>query len=84
MEQTEQNVREAAYRTWIAEGRPEGSKLAEWMNRHHLLQSERSASSLPSAGPHARPDLTNEDATPGTGILPPIGSDDDGNSQPTG
>jgi hypothetical protein len=26
---------------------------------------------MPAAGPHARPELTNEDATPGTGLLPP-------------
>jgi len=25
---------------------------------------------LPSAGPHARPELTNPDLTPGTGMLP--------------
>lgn len=26
---------------------------------------------IPPAGPHDRPDLTNPDATPGTGVLPP-------------
>jgi hypothetical protein len=25
----------------------------------------------PPAGPHARPELTNEEATPGSGMLPP-------------
>jgi hypothetical protein len=25
---------------------------------------------MPAAGPHARPELTNPDATPGTGSLP--------------
>jgi hypothetical protein len=38
----------------------------------------------PPAGPHDRPDLTNPDATPGTGMLPPIGTPKDPNMQPTG
>ncbi|QIB33603.1 DUF2934 domain-containing protein [Ancylobacter pratisalsi] len=87
MGRIEQDVREAAYMTWIAEGRPEGSELAAWMQKHQLVKGEHAAAqefSVPSAGPHARADLTNEDATPGTGILPPVGSDEDGNSQPTG
>jgi hypothetical protein len=33
--------------------------------------------SLPSAGPHADPELTNPDATPGTGALPTPGEHDD-------
>ena len=32
---------------------------------------------MPAAGPHADPALTNPDATPGTGTLPPAGGDDD-------
>jgi hypothetical protein len=32
---------------------------------------------LPPAGPHADPALTNPDATPGTGALPPAGGHDD-------
>ena len=40
-------------------------------------------SGLPVAGPHARPDLMNPDATPGTGALPPIGPSDDPNMQST-
>ncbi|MGO4706383.1 hypothetical protein AB4072_11500 [Microvirga sp. 2MCAF38] len=28
---------------------------------------------LPAAGPHAKPELTNPDATPGTGSLPDPG-----------
>jgi len=36
---------------------------------------------LPSAGPHARPDLTDYDKTPGSGILP---RPDEDNTQPTG
>jgi hypothetical protein len=41
------------------------------------------ATSLPPAGPHARPELMNPDVTPGTGALPPIGTTDDPNAQPT-
>lgn len=29
------------------------------------------------AGPHAKPELTNEDATPGTGSLPDVSEDAD-------
>jgi hypothetical protein len=32
---------------------------------------------LPAAGPHAKPELTNELATPGTGSLPEPGANDD-------
>lgn len=38
---------------------------------------------LPPAGPHADPRLTNEDATPGSGTMPPIGTSDEPNIQPT-
>jgi hypothetical protein len=44
---------------------------------------EPNAASLPPAGPHARPELMNPDATPGTGTLPPIGPAEDPNAQPT-
>lgn len=37
---------------------------------------------IPPAGPHARPELTNPDLTPGTGVLP--NDDNDANPQPTG
>ncbi|WP_137388713.1 hypothetical protein [Rhodoligotrophos defluvii] len=39
---------------------------------------------MPPAGPHADPRLMNPDATPGTGALPPIGSEDDANMGSTG
>lgn len=38
---------------------------------------------IPSAGPHATAEMTNPDATPGTGMLPPVGSSDDPNLQST-
>ncbi len=30
----------------------------------------------PASGPHSKEELTNPDATPGTGALPPAGADD--------
>lgn len=38
---------------------------------------------MPAAGPHAKPELTNPDATPGTGSLPEPGEASDGDMQPT-
>ena len=39
---------------------------------------------MPSAGPHADPRLMNPDATPGSGVIAPIGETDDANAQSTG
>ena len=39
---------------------------------------------LPPAGRHAKPSLTNPDATPGAGTLPRLGKDDDPVAPPTG
>jgi len=52
---------------------------------HKSPQTERKETSatLPSAGPHARPELTNRDLTPGTGMLPDPESHDP-NMQPSG
>jgi hypothetical protein len=38
----------------------------------------------PAAGPHAKPELMDEEKTPGAGTLPPVGESDDGNAQSTG
>lgn len=48
-----------------------------------LEPAEDDGAVMPAAGPHAKPGLTNELATPGTGMLPEIGSDDP-NQQPSG
>ncbi|GLH81868.1 hypothetical protein SSBR45G_67770 [Bradyrhizobium sp. SSBR45G] len=42
---------------------------------------QHEAEKMPSAGPHARPELTDNDKTPGTGMLPEPG---DANPSPTG
>jgi hypothetical protein len=39
---------------------------------------------MPVAGPHAKPELMDEDKTPGTGMLPPVGKGKDGNQAPSG
>ena len=44
---------------------------------------EQKQGKTPPAGPHARADLMNPDATPGAGSLPPIGETEEANSQPT-
>lgn len=51
-------------------------------NKPDQPKSPTEKGKTPSAGPHARPELTNEDATPGAGTLPPVGTDDE-NVQPT-
>ncbi len=42
------------------------------------------ARDTPLAGPHARPELIDEDKTPGSGIFPGKPKDSDGNMPPTG
>jgi hypothetical protein len=42
-------------------------------------QKQISREDTPAAGPHARPDLTDKDKTPGSGMLP-----DQDNPGPTG
>ena len=43
--------------------------------------TRRTTSQMPAAGPHARPDLTDHDKTPGSGMFP---SEEDTNPSPTG
>jgi len=35
---------------------------------------------MPAAGPHAKPELTDPDKTPGAGTLPPVDKDQDEDS----
>ena len=48
------------------------------------LRPEEPDRKHPAAGPHAKPELMDEEKTPGAGTLPPVGESDDGNAQPTG
>jgi hypothetical protein len=43
----------------------------------HPGRTDKAGDSPPPAGPHAEPSLTNPDATPGAGTLPPPGEHDD-------
>jgi hypothetical protein len=43
--------------------------------------SRNGPAGMPAAGPHARPDLTDPDKTPGSGMFP---GEDDTNPSPTG
>jgi len=49
----------------------------------HLADVAKRNDRMPAAGPHARPHLTNPDATPGSGMLPAVGSEEDPNAAPT-
>ena len=49
-----------------------------------LRPAERNERKHPAAGPHAKPELMDEEKTPGADTLPPVGESDDGNAQPTG
>ena len=64
-----------------AEQQDEGARDAGDSSRRG--EGEQRHAELPNAGPHAKPHLTNPDATPGSGALPPVGADEDGNMQPT-
>jgi len=46
-------------------------------------QEDAAGQTFPPAGPHAKPGLTNDTSTPGSGMLPEIGSDDP-DQQPSG
>jgi hypothetical protein len=45
---------------------------------------KKRAGDIPPAGPHARPELTDESKTPGSGMFPPASDEQGGNMQPTG
>jgi hypothetical protein len=48
------------------------------------LRPEEPDRKHPAAGPHAKPELMDEEKTPGAGTLPPVGESDDSNAQSTG
>ncbi len=86
MNQRDEHIRAKAHELWLAEGQPSGRELDHWLKAAEQVEAghvDKEGADVPGAGPHARPDLTNADATPGTGMLPDIGSDDP-NQQPSG
>jgi len=49
-------------------------------DRKRARHKDQTKHRTPAAGPHDKPHLTDPDKTPGTGTLPPPGSDDDNTS----
>lgn len=78
----EDQIRTKAYYLWLSEGCPIGREIDHW-RRASKLVPEGNGSNTPPAGPHASPELTNEGPTSGTGMLPPVGSNDP-NQAPSG
>ena len=76
---TEQELREAGC---VAIYRDPEDLLRQY-DQSPLCTGRQQKRELPSAGPHARPSLMNPELTPGSGALPPVGDDGDGNVQPT-
>lgn len=73
----EQHLRRRASDLWEREGRPEGRADAHWRTAQggdepaaQTKGEPASGPQTPPAGPHAKPELTNADATPGAGALP--------------
>lgn len=74
MDEREARIRAKAHEIWLAEGEPLGCDLDHWLQAAALV--DRQEVDMPAAGPHANSDLTNADATPGTGMLPDVSSGD--------
>lgn len=83
MDEREEQIRARAHQLWLDEGRPEGREGEHWQRAAREIERGGAEADTPPAGPHARPELTNEGATPGTGMLPDPDSDDP-NQQPSG
>jgi hypothetical protein len=58
---------EARFQTWKAE---DDQAATSKPPQHERQPKPSAATEIPSAGPHAEPRHTNEDATPGAGALP--------------
>lgn len=78
-------IRARAHQLWLDEGRPEGREFEHWQRAEQEVDQQPAPGEDPAvaAGPHAKPSLTNEAATPGTG-MPPDPDSDDPNQQPSG
>lgn len=86
MNANEDEIRALAHRLWQEDGCPDGRASEHWRRAEERLSTSGPSSpadAVPAAGPHAKPELTNEDATPGTGMLPDPQSRDP-NQQPSG
>jgi hypothetical protein len=47
-------------------------------------ERDRKKEDVPPAGPHAVPKLSDEDKTPGSGMLPPVNKEQGPNEAPSG
>ncbi|WP_353619922.1 DUF2934 domain-containing protein [Mesorhizobium sp. BR1-1-16] len=85
MASRDERIRERAYYLWQQAGAPEGRTEEFWRDaeQHEGVEGDV-RTDLPSAGPHARPDLINKDATIGSGMFSDANENDDGNAQPSG
>jgi len=91
MHADDNRIREKAYELWRAAGSPEGEHLAHWEQAKAAAEKDEAGTGqpagadkeMPVAGPHAKPELTNRDATPGSGMFAEPGDEDDANAQPS-
>lgn len=75
----ESEIRRRAYDLWVRDGRPDGRADEHWKNASEEYEAQE------RTGSHRMetdPELNNPDSTPGSGMLPDIGSDDP-NVQPS-
>jgi hypothetical protein len=92
MQPEEDKIRSHAYAIWEKEGRPGGRAQDNWRKAEQELMQELVQEPVkgdrerpqPAAGPHAKPELTNEMATPGAGMLPDPNAPEDDQQAPGG
>ncbi|KQQ90328.1 hypothetical protein [Aureimonas sp. Leaf324] len=58
-------------------GETHGSAAQPGRGKPETSQVTKDKAKMPGAGPHAKPELTNPDATPGAGSLPDDGETGD-------
>jgi len=83
MHDNDTRIREKAHELWLAAGSPEGQHLDHWEQAKAAVEKHE-PSDTPPAGPHAKPELTNPDATPGSGMFPEAGDEDEATSPASG
>ena len=85
MNPDEKIIREKAHELWLASGKAEGRHLEHWEQAKAAAERHgHDDDEIPAAGPHAKPELTNPDATPGSGMFPEPGDDDAADAPPSG
>lgn len=74
----ESEIRSRAYELWERDGQPEGRAEEHWQEACEQYDARGKAAHRMETDPA----LNNPDSTPGTGMLPDVGSDDP-NVQPS-